>query len=206
MLLRLLLALFLAVAARANTETYLYKVPNYYNIPHHLSASYNAEVVQLNASTLLLRDHPILSAGNYTLERTTVTVPYDFASQPANTLFVKVNNYLDSTFGPNDVLNVKLCWPATTPVDFALSHRYVRSGEFGDARNDLDVYIVVDYQANFYALQPVEKDSFEFQLVISKLPSAVPIPIELFDVIVYVADILIVTVPMLPHIIAFLTH
>lgn len=197
---KLLLPLLWAATAWANTETYLYRVPNYYEVPPHVDNGHG--LTRLNASALLITNHPVLTIDNYTLDGTAVTVPYDFAGKPSETLYVRLNNYGNATFDSNDLISVKLCWPATTPLSFRLSHKYVRASEFGLAgRNTLDAYVVVEYEADFYAVAPVADTSFDMHLVVSKLPNGVPIPIELYDVIVFLVDVVIVAVAVLPYIV-----
>lgn len=200
----LVLILSLSVVTWANTEAYGFQVPNYYEIPiHNPNNSHGSEFVFLNETSLLLRNHPILSIDNYSTNTLVLSVPYNFTKSPRQKLYVKLNNYNNNLFDSNDLINVKLCWPATTPINFRLSHRFIQEKEFtglSQPSNTLDIYVVVDYEADFYALEPVPYTDFEILLVISKLPNKLPIPIELYDVIAYVIDIMILAYTVLPWI------
>lgn len=194
-----LLWLFLLVSA--NTETFSFQVPNYYDIPPHHSPYTSHKLLAINDSTLVMYEYPVLNVSHYDLQNTVVRLPYDFASKPRQQLLVKLNNYCNRTFDANDVINVKLCWPAILPVNFDLEHRFVRAHDVGLAaeglENDtLDIYVVVDYQADFYAVREPLPSTIEFNLVISKLPNKLPIPIELYGFIVYLVDVCIVVVAL----------
>lgn len=193
----------------ANTETIVFLVPNYYDIPLQPHVFSGQNLVSINSTTNALTEFPILDVYNYNLLQTLVSVPYDFAAQRSNRLLVKLNNYGDSTFDANDLINVKLCWPATTPVNFRLDHKFVRSGDLGLAekllpQDTLDIYVEIQYQADFYAVREFLPPQLEFNLVISKLPNRVPIPIELYDFIMYFGDVCIVLVALYPYIISAL--
>ncbi|OBA21577.1 hypothetical protein METBIDRAFT_188240 [Metschnikowia bicuspidata var. bicuspidata NRRL YB-4993] len=188
----------------ANTEAYGFQIPNYYDVPGHAPGGpASTAIVPLNHTARLLTDHPILSVSNYSTAELVLTVPYDFSGLPKQTLFVRLNNYHNCSFEPNDLIHVKLCWPATTPVNFNLSHRFIQEREFGaeaSPRDTLHIYLVIDYQADFYPVEPMHHTSFDMLLAVSKLPNTVPIPIELYGVIVYVVDLMILTATALPWI------
>lgn len=185
----------------ANTETFSFQVPNYYDIPPNHSPYTGHKLLAINDSMLVMYEYPVLDISHYDLEKTVVRLPYDFASKSRQQLLVKLNNYGNRIFDANDVINVKLCWPATVPVNFDLQHRFIRAHDVGLAaeglENDtLDIYVVVDYQADFYAVREPLPSTVEFNLVIAKLPNNLPIPIELYDFIVYLVDVCIVVVAL----------
>jgi len=205
MISRYLLILYLVLAVSANTETFLFLVPNYYDIPLHPQPYTHQRLTTVNTSTLVMVDYPILDVYNYDLAKTSVSIPYQFTEKPQNQLLVKLNNYGDATFDANDVINVKLCWPATIPVNFDLSHRFIRAHDLGLAPerlggDTLDIYVVLEYQADFYSVRDDLASSMEFNLVIAKLPNSLPVPIELYDFIVYLVDMCILFAAMYEYV------
>lgn len=197
--------LLLLSPAHANTETIVFQVPNYYDIPHHRALYAGKSHLWLNSTTRVWTHYPILNAYNYNLLETIVDVPYDYNTQKEHQVLVKLNNYGDGTFTSNDMINVKVCWPATEPINFDLDHRYIQASDLGLAPkglqlDTLDIYIVVKYQADFYAVNPVPNSHLEFYLVVSRLPSIIPIPVELYDVIIYVVDVSIVAAVLAPYV------
>ncbi|PSK38563.1 hypothetical protein C7M61_002496 [Candidozyma pseudohaemuli] len=193
--------------AIANTETIVFTVPKFYEVPLCLRSFLPTPLREVNASTLLLTEYPIQSIRDYSLKETLVSVPYDFVNKPQRTLFVKLNNYEDSTFDSNDLINVKVCWPATFPIDFSLDQVYIKASEFDEVENDtFDIYIKIDLQGDFYAVKEVEEDAVDFHLVISKLPGPIPIPIELYEFIMYLVDLLILLAGTFPYLLMGLEH
>ncbi|GEQ67750.1 hypothetical protein JCM33374_g1415 [Metschnikowia sp. JCM 33374] len=186
----------------ANTEAYGFHIPNYYDIPLHMTSdSRDSKLIHLNETAMLIKNHPILTIDNYSTENSVLRVPYNYTSKPLKRLFVKLNNYNNQIYDSNDLINVKLCWPATTPVNFRISHRFIQERQFTGLEsqsNSLDIYIVIDFEGDFHAMGPVTSTGFEILLVLSKLPNRLPIPIELYDYIVYVVDIMVLTVTVLP--------
>lgn len=203
----LALLLLCASQALANTETIVFKVPKFYEVPPCLLSFLPALLREVNASTLLLTEYPIQNIRDYSLENTLISVPYDFVNKPQRTLFVKLNNYGDNTFDSNDLINVKVCWPATFPIDFSLDQVYIKASEFDEVENDtFDIYIRIDLQGDFYAVKEVEEDAVNFNLVISKLPGPIPIPIELYEFIMYLVDLLILLAGAFPYLLMGLEH
>lgn len=193
----------LVSVVRANTETLTFKVPNYYDVPAEVLPYQQNQLEQINASTWAMLDYPILNATNYNLSNTLIQLPYDYQEKPSSRLLVKLNNYANLTFAPNDLINVKLCWPAIYPFDFRLDYKFIRAkefGELGNRANTLDIYIDTHFQADFYAVVTDLPTMVEMNLVVSKLPSVIPIPIELYGVITYLVDICILLVALLPYI------
>ncbi|KAL6452957.1 hypothetical protein SBY92_000302 [Candida maltosa Xu316] len=100
-------------------------------------------------------------------------------------------------FTNNDLLNIKLCWPATFPYDFSIDHAYFHSNEISEELEDnFELYLVINYKFIAFTFDEAkflnEKDNLEFQLYINKLPNRfIPIPLELYDFIVYLVDITI---------------
>ncbi|KAG5421405.1 hypothetical protein I9W82_000495 [Candida metapsilosis] len=127
-----------------------------------------------------------------------IVLPYDSTTQPSKTILVRLNNYNNTLFDGGDLLNVKLCWPATLPFDFRISHEYIKTKELIEESLDpaqLDLYLRIDYQ--FFGVTYDEKflksqGEVKFQLFVNKLPfKLIPIPLELYDFVVYLADLLI---------------
>ncbi|KAM9927780.1 hypothetical protein OXX59_002290 [Metschnikowia pulcherrima] len=207
-MLRRFLILSLCALAWANTEAYGFQIPNYYDIPLHRSDSSSSnEVKFLNETSLILTNHSILTLDSYSIENSVLTIPYDYLSKPKQRLYVRLNNYNNSMFDSNDLISVKLCWPATTPVNFNITHKYIQEHEFVGLESNtdnLDVYIVIDYQADFYAPKPVTYSDFEIVLAVSRLPNRLPIPIELYGFIVYSVDLLILVATFWPWISEFI--
>lgn len=198
------LASFLLWATQilANTETIVFSVPNLYEVPSCLRQYLRSSIREVNASTLLLTDYPIQSIRDYSLKESLVSIPYDFVEKPQKTLFVKLNNHENKAFDSNDLINVKLCWPATFPIDFALDHVYIKASEFDNVEIDTyDIYIKIDLQGDFYAVREVEDATVDFKLVISRLPRLLPIPIELLEFIMYLTDILILLATLFPYLV-----
>lgn len=196
-------AALLLSAVLANTETYLFKVPNYYDVPVKMPQYEQNRLQEINSTTWVMLDYPILNAQDYNLSNTIIKLPYDYGKKPLTHLWVKLNNYGNQTFESNDLINVKLCWPAIYPVNFRLDHRFIRASEFGETdakKNTLDIYIDIHIQADFYSVVDELPTAVEMNLLVSKLPSVIPIPIELYEVIVYLVDICILLVALLPYI------
>lgn len=193
----------LAAGVLANTETYLLQIPYYYEIPPHPAAWEHTQPVQLNDTVSVLDSHPIVSAADYTLDTLLVSIPFAFDKEPKR-LYVRLNNFGNAALRPSDLVNVKLCWPATVPVNFALSHTYLKRSQLtkNPVSNDafLHLYVVVDMQADFYAIRPIDEARLAFYLAVSTLPSRVPIPIELYDFILYAVDLLILAAAARPYV------
>lgn len=199
---------FLLALGLANTETYLIQIPYYYDIPNASNVAwpplFNTEVI--NSSTTLIADYPILSKTHPTLpnDRVTVRVPYDTVAKPKQKLLVRLNNY-NSTFASNDLISIKVCWPATEAYSFSISHQYIESSTLPLATHNetLDLYAVIEYQADFVTFDPKytsTSDELAFNLFLTVLPNRIPIPLELYDYITYLVGLLLVLVPQLPHI------
>lgn len=185
----------------ANTETIVFKVPKYYEVPSCSEKFQGTSMTQVNSSTYLLSDFPIQSLKGYSTKDALVSIPYDYATKDDLTLFVKLNNYENSAFDSDDLINVKLCWPATTPIDISLDHVYVKSSHFNmSGPETLDIYVKIELHGDFYAVRDVHEDKVEFNLVVSKLPGGLPIPIELYSFIMYVVDLMIVLYAVFPYV------
>ncbi|KAF8004171.1 hypothetical protein HF325_001619 [Metschnikowia pulcherrima] len=176
-MLRRFLILSLCALAWANTEAYGFQIPNYYDIPLHRSDSFMSnEVKFLNETSLILENHPILTLDSYSIENLVLTIPYDYLSKPKQRLYVRLNNYNNK-------------------------HEFMGLESNTD---NLDVYIVIDYQADFYAPKPVTYSDFKIVLAVSRLPNRLPIPIELYGFIVYLVDLLILVATFWPWISKFI--
>lgn len=222
---RLLLVLLIALSTgcHGNTETILVRVPKHFSVPPHpapLSHARSAsrQLQAINATHACILEWPI---GSITLQPPPrdyrVVAPYDPApGNPRQTLLVRLNNFNSSTFAPGDLLLVKLCWPATEPFEFALDIQYLwlesvdrglhaRMQATTDRTDTFDMYISINYrlvgQAHYHARRPSPVASAVFNLHVSKLPlSWLPIPPELYPIIVYVADIAILLAAVFPYI------
>ncbi|KAK6867835.1 hypothetical protein K6H11_004748 [Candida tropicalis] len=156
----------------------------------------------------LILDYPIQTIDNIDISNI-VKLNYDTVSQLPSTLLVRINNYGNALISNEDLLNIKLCWPATTPYDFQISHGYFHSNEISEELEDnLELYLIINYQFHAYTYDETKylnsNDELEFQLYINKLPNKyLPIPLELYDFIVYLVDITIFlswnVVPYLVH-------
>ncbi|KGR10790.1 hypothetical protein MG5_02743 [Candida albicans P57072] len=205
------LLLFVSICM-ANTETCLVRVPEYYNIVPHPSsisrdARFSRELHRLNTTHTVLLDYPIGSIDDQDMSNI-ITVTYDTVAQPRSTLLVRVNNYGDNTFTNGDMLNIKLCWPATMPYDFSIDHVYMHSNELVESVEDeFDLYVAVTYEFHAFSYDNgrflQEETALSFQLYVNKLPSRfLPIPLELYDTIVYLVDITIFIVwNILPYLV-----
>lgn len=183
-----------ALGIWANTETSIIRIPNYFNIPTDVTAHNRPGIVQLNETTFVIDAHPILSIDKYSIDKCDLKLPYDYSQKDKKRVFVKLNNFGNNTFDANDLINVKLCWPATSPFSFSLDHRFLQARDLFPklSTNQLDIYVEIEYQADFYSIEPVLENTVPIKLVLSKLPNQwVPIPIELYDFIVYAMDLLI---------------
>ena len=172
----------------ANTETCLVRVPEYYNIVLHPSpisrdARFSRELHRLNTTHTVLLDYPIGSIDDQDMSNI-ITVTYDTVAQPRSTLLVRVNNYGDNTFTNGDMLNIKLCWPATMPYDLSIDHVYMHSNELVESVEDeFDLYVAVTYEFHAFSYDNgrflQEETALSFQLYVNKLPSRfLPIPLS----------------------------
>jgi hypothetical protein len=220
MLLRTLSLLLLIVLCFANTETYMLKVPRYFNISPHpepisLHDTLNRNILELNDTHSLLINYPIESKDTQRVQTVNNLLEihnYNSVLAPTRTLLVKLNNYDDSTYTSEDLLNIKLCWPATLPYDFTLSHYFCKLSEIiagiPQEIDSFDVYLRIDYQFTAHTFDPShlhEKDSLQFQLYITKLPiSWLPIPLELYEYLMYFVDLGIIVWTMTPYLYDYL--
>ncbi|CAK9437939.1 uncharacterized protein LODBEIA_P23170 [Lodderomyces beijingensis] len=189
----------------ANTETHLVKIPQFYNIPtSHRQLQTHEQIINLNLTHSVVLNHPIetiedqLSPRNeQALVWNIVCVPYDTIAQPRKTLLFHLG---DPNMQNGDLYFIKLCWPATSPYEFRISHEYIKTHELlgpEEGRSaELDLYLRVDYRFFGVALDPQRvlkrDDSLEFLFYIEKMPvNWLPIPLEMYDLIVYLADIAI---------------
>ena len=107
------------------------RVLQYCTAPSPISrdARFSRELHRLNTTHTVLLDYPIGSIDDQDMSNI-ITVTYDTVAQPRSTLLVRVNNYGDNTFTNGDMLNIKLCWPATMPYDLSIDHVYMHSNEY----------------------------------------------------------------------------
>ncbi|KAI5968612.1 hypothetical protein KGF57_000101, partial [Candida theae] len=187
-------------------------IPQHYDIPSHRKSIHQVEEIQrtwhhINSSLDVLLDYPITTINDELKSKVirrsnVVSLPYDSVAKSSKTILVRLNNYNDTLFDSGDLLNVKLCWPATHPYDFKLSHEYIKTKELTSDEalavdpTQLDLYIRIDYQ--FFGISYNDEkflstqDEVKFQLYVNKLPvKLIPIPLELYDFVVYLVDLLI---------------
>lgn len=184
----------------ANTESYMLNVPHYFDIPSHpneigIDNLHQRSVHALNATHSLILDYPILKTPLKTGASHTVSLAYNPLTDPPNKILVKLNNYHNDTFSSDDLLYVKVCWPATIPVDFRFGHSFHRLSQFhpNPAVDTFDIYLEIDLSGDIhtYSDQFIHSiGEIQFQLYITKLPCRwIPVPLELYHYIVYVVDI-----------------
>ncbi|CCE83142.1 Piso0_003714 [Millerozyma farinosa CBS 7064] len=192
-----------------NTETHLLRVPKYFSInphPAHLDEN-SIDIISVNSTHQLLLDYPIDTAQNQHHGKHQVALYQHGDSVTEKKLYVKVNNYGDEVFQAKDLLYVKLCWPATLPYEFTISHEFQKLSEiYNQQKQDsFDLYFVISYKPNFVTYDDKfrsEVKDLKFHLYISKLPSSwLPIPIELYDYVTYLAALLTISYKhILPYI------
>lgn len=193
-MLRLLLLFYSLVAVLANTETHIIQIPNHFNIPNHPDPFQLVDIISLNHSHSIIYDYPITTMYNYDSPVDTIELKSPLQDQQGQIILIKLNNYENSTYNSNDLLFIKLCWPAIYPMDISLDHRFISSHTLNDDMNSLDIYLVVNYKADFKAIDPgYVLEGWKFKLVVEKLANQwIPIPLEVYDIVVYIVDILIV--------------
>ncbi|CUM67926.1 uncharacterized protein PRCAT00005638001 [Priceomyces carsonii] len=185
----------------ANTETYLLKIPYFFDIPlqpksfEDSSGSQKNFITSLNDTHSLLLDYPIITKDQM-IQLSPIKLTYNTNNALKSTLIIRINNYENATFNNDDVLYIKVCWPATSPYNFSLSHRYIKlSNLVNKAEDSINLFTIVDYQFNAYASDRnflSNTDEVIFQLYIYKLPSRwIPIPLELLGPITYLVDLTI---------------
>lgn len=202
------LACFLA-RALGNTETYLLRVPKYFSInPHsaHLQED-SIDIINVNSTHQLLLDYPIDTPQKQHHGKHQLTLYQDDGPVAEKMLYVKVNNYGDEVFQAKDFLYVKLCWPATSPYEFKISHEFQKLSEIHkqQKQDSFDLYFVISYKPNFVTYDDKFRSDVKdltFHLYISKLPSSwLPIPLELYDYATYLAALLTISYKhILPYI------
>jgi len=171
------------------------RVPYYYEIPPSFNNSIDYAPTRLNSTYSVLNNYPLDSIEK-TYEPHVVDVVYNSVDKPTETLLVRINNYNNTSFTPTDIISIKVCWPATTPVGFDLTHLF--TNEFDDDKTYLGLYVAVSYKmdaASYDDKYFSTNEHIKFQLYLTKLPNKwLPIPLELYDTITYLVDISIVIV------------
>lgn len=192
---RYLMVLLLATIAMANTETYMIRVPKYFDIPNHQSGFESVNIHPINETHKYIEHFPIVDKSNYLNAIPTIEINDPFHDKQHNTLLIKLNNYLNSTYDSNDILFVKLCWPAIYPVHFQLDHQFIHTNELIKGQNSFDMYLQVDMKWDFktYHHDYETVPGVKFKLVVEKLPNQwIPVPLEVYDIIVYLVDMVII--------------
>mmetsp|Transcript_9141 Transcript_9141/g.11419 ORF Transcript_9141/g.11419 Transcript_9141/m.11419 type:complete len:222 (-) Transcript_9141:912-1577(-) len=199
----------------ANTETYLLQVPRYFNIPSHpkgINPHYlhHRSIHTLNKTHSVLLDFPIQNKPPPANVSNTVSLVYNPLLHATQTLLVRLNNYHDATFKSDDLLYIKLCWPATTPVDFRFNHAFHKLSDLHleHTQDSFDIYLEVEISSDIHTYSTQYNDSIkeiQFQLYITKMPcKLIPIPLELYVYIVYVVDLSILLVTIVPWLLGIL--
>lgn len=192
----ILVLLLLLGCVRANTETHLISIPKYYNIPDYQPPNVElAGINVVNDSHYIVYDYPIQDKNTFTNSEDTIIMD-PIKDGDSKNLLVKINNY-NQSLSPQDLLFIKLCWPAMYPVDFDLSHDFYHSNSFNKDLNSFDIYLQIKVTGNFKSLN-VNETQVKFKLVIERLPNWLPIPLEVYDTIVYLVDIAIIMYQFLP--------
>jgi hypothetical protein len=193
MWLLLLTQVIWAAGVLANTESILLPIPHYYDVPAHpmpFAAGSSMHASPINETHSVLSDFPIGNKFTHDLlsaHASTVQAPYRGSPQE-NKLLVKMNNYANKTFAPDDTLYVKLCWPATTPFAVDLEHRFIENQQ----NSQLDLFLVISYRFNAFTFwKDLEIHSFAFNLHVTKL-GAISLPYELVDLAMYLSDVAII--------------
>lgn len=201
----ILVVLFCLALVQANTETHIIRVPRYFNIPSYPEPFKLVELTPLNTSYSVIFDYPITTKENYYATDTSSTVPTidlnrSLSDQEEGHLLIRLNNYMNNTYNSDDLLFVKLCWPAIYPMDFALDHRFIHSHQLSPQLQSFDIYLRITYRANYKTfITDYTLPDTRFKVVVEKLPNKwVPIPLEVYDIIVYLVDMLILLVHVLP--------
>lgn len=193
----------------ANTETYLLQVPHYFSIPSHPNAInphdlHHRSVHTLNKTHSVLLDFPIRNIPPSDNISNTVSLVYNPLLHPPQKLLVRLNNYHDETFKSDDLLYIKICWPAITPVDFRIDHSFYKLSDLRleHTEDPFDIYLEVEISSDIHTYSTQYYDSIEeiqFQLYITKMPCKwIPVPLELYAYIVYMVDLSILLVTIVP--------
>lgn len=194
--------LFIAAVA-ANTESVVLQVPYYFDIPLYSNEFISTELTPLNNTHGYFNDFPIYNKLTYPSDP-----PAQVLDPKLQTVLVPLNNHQNSAFSGGDILYVKLCWPATTPYSFQLSHEFLPSSEISTLKSAelslLNLFLRIDYFSDFYALtpQPIEP---KIQLTVSKLTWTF-IPLELHDFIAFLVSLVILLLTLVPHLTEWLTQ
>lgn len=193
------LLLFVTVVA-ANTESMVLKIPQFFDVPPHPLVYAPTKPLALNSTHSYLLDFPIYD--KYTYPYQLLLVPAVNLDPNSRSLLVKLNNHENSAYSGGDLLYIKLCWPATTPYSFQLSHEFHTDDDLNPGSSKsaapLSIYLRIDYQGDYYAIDPTPVPVLA-QLTVSKL-AWLPLPLELYDFIVYLVDISILLAATVPWI------
>lgn len=193
--------LYSLILVQANTETHIVRVPNYFNIPNHPELVKNVGPTALNETHSIIYDYPITTKFNYDNLPDTINLD-PLNDQELRSILVRLNNHGNATYNSNDLLFIKCCWPATYPMDIHLDHTFIHSNKLNPQLDTFDMYLVVTYTGNFKTFgvnEPITNAAFK--LVVEKLPNKwLPIPLEVYDIIMYLVDILLLLVHVIPFI------
>lgn len=200
----LLLGLSLMSGCLANTETHLIKVPYHYEIPPSYDQINSLKPQKLNDSVSIIDNYPIDHLGNIHQDHV-INIDYNSIEKSSQKLMVKINNFKNETFKSNDLISIKVCWPCLNAFDIDLSHAF--TNELNPDSSYLDIYLIIEYQMYGipYDVNVLsEHEEFQLQLFITKLPNRIPIPLELYDIIMYLVDLIILLVTLLPYLYSWL--
>ncbi|CAN3375518.1 hypothetical protein DIURU_005744 [Diutina rugosa] len=170
----------------ANTETIVFRVPYYYDIPPPTTRQGQTT----NATHTVIHHYPIDTLSNQ-------ADSHRIALNPGTT-WVQINNY-DGVFEANDVINVKFCWPATNPYHVKLDH--VFSSEFTDTPGRVDLFVAITLTPEGQSARQLPPQPLTADFYIAKLPSArIPIPVELYPLIPYLVAVAVTAGAAVPFV------
>lgn len=168
-----------------NTEPYILQVPKYYEVPG-CTKQWPSQHVYITEKHSIVNDFPILNVSTINqIPSITIQPSQPFDKIDHGSVLVKLNNYYNSTYDSNDILFIKVCWPAIFPVGFNIKHEFLAIES-----NEVDIYLNITYSFDYNTILELV-ELIEFNLIIEKLPRKIPIPIEVYDVILYQMDIVI---------------
>lgn len=176
----------------ANTETINIKIPYYYDIPPPTALQHPWS----NTTHTVIHQFPV-----GTIKTTTNAGPLPVTLSTPTTL-IHINNY-DDTFSANDIINVKFCWPATSPYKINLDHIY--SSEWVEKTdphtNRVDLFVRIAIEPEGYSNLGLDPEPLEANIYVSKVPSSlVPIPIELYYLLPYLVGVVAGSITLAPYI------
>lgn len=170
----------------ANTETYIYRIPYYYDPPPPTTR----QGLTSNKTHTVIHHYPIDTVSHQADSHQLVLHP--------GTTLVQINNY-DDMLKAEDTLNFKFCWPATNPYDVHLD--YVYSLEFTDVPERVDLFAAITLTPEGQSARQLPPQPLTANFYIAKLPLKwLPIPVELYSLIPYLVAVTVVSVAAMPYV------